>query len=151
MAQMAQMAPRILQGRRRMASDMTLGAASDGSALAPGNDASEVKICCATAYQSDWARLLLGDSFHPGGLDLTERLGVALQLAPGMRVLDVASGKGASAIYLAKRFGCEVVGVDYGSESVREATAAAEFARTLRPGGRVGLSDLTRAGALPDD
>src|SRR5581483_12072236 len=28
-------------------------------------------------------------------------------------------------------------------------TAAAEFARVLHPGGRVGLSDITRSGALP--
>jgi arsenite methyltransferase len=29
--------------------------------------------------------------------------------------------------------------------------AASEFARVLRPGGKVGLSDLTRSGAVPDD
>ena len=38
----------------------------------------EVKSCCAALYSSDWARLLLGDSFHPGGLALTERLGTRL-------------------------------------------------------------------------
>ena len=44
----------------------------------------------------------LGDSFHPGGLRLTKRL------TRGRRVLDVASGKGESAIFLAEAFGCEV-------------------------------------------
>jgi arsenite methyltransferase len=33
-----------------------------------------VKQCCAALYESDAARLLLGDSFHPGGVELTERL-----------------------------------------------------------------------------
>ena len=161
----------------------------------PLADADELKSCCAALYQSDWARLLLGESFHPGGLALTERLGVLLEPGPGKRVLDVAAGQGTSALFLARRFGCEVVGVEYGSESVRKANAAAEaaglghlvrfqhgdaerlpvedgsfdavicecafctfpdkraaaaeFARVLRPGGRVGLSDLTRAGPLP--
>ncbi len=159
--------------------------------------ADELKTCCAALYESDWARLLLGDSFHPGGVALTLRLGEALGLGPGARVLDVAAGKGTSAIALAERFGCAVVGVDLGADTVREAhaaaeaagladrvrfergdaerlpfadgvfdalicecafctfpdkrTAAAEFARVLRPGGRGGLSDLTRSGALPPE
>jgi SAM-dependent methyltransferase len=92
--------------------------------MAPA-DANELKSCCAALYQSDFARLLLGDSFHPGGLRLTARLGRQLDLRPGMRILDVASGKGESAIFLAKEFGCHVFGVDFGPGNVREAGARA--------------------------
>ena len=84
-----------------------------------------VKQCCARLYESDFAKLLLGDSFHPGGVQLTERLGTLLGLTPQSRVLDVASGKGTSALFLAERFGCEVVGIDYSGRNVEEANAAA--------------------------
>ncbi len=155
----------------------------------------EAKACCATAYESEWARLLLGDSFHPGGVELTLHLGRLLGLGPVSRVLDVACGRGTSAIALAREFGCSVHGVDLSGanielahDSAREAgvghlvtfetgdaealpcpdgsfdavfcecafctfpskaIAAAEFARVLRAGGRIGLSDITRAGELP--
>lgn len=85
----------------------------------------ELKTCCAAVYESDLARLLLGDSFHPGGLRLTTRLGELLGLGPGLRVLDVASGKGESAIFLARQFGCSVVGVDFGMENVAYAQSQA--------------------------
>ena len=87
---------------------------------------SDVKACCATLYESDFARLLLGDSFHPGGMRLTERLGEKLGLGAGAKVLDVASGTGETAMFLAQRFGCEIVGVDFGPENVRQAHARAE-------------------------
>jgi len=85
----------------------------------------ELKQCCANLYASDLAKLLLGDSFHPGGLGLTGRLGQLLQLSCESRVLDVASGRGASALFLAERFGCEVVGLDYGAQNVDQGNDAA--------------------------
>jgi arsenite methyltransferase len=154
-----------------------------------------IKACCVALYDSDWAALLLGDSYHPGKLALTNRLGELLALGPGDRVLDVASGVGTSAIFLAQQFGCQVVGADYSEKVVHQANtnaaeaglaglvefkagdaemlpfadnefdalicecafctfpgkpqAAGQFARVLRPGGRIGLSDLTRSGPLP--
>ena len=147
-----------------------------------------VKTCCADLYAQDWVRLLLGDAFHPGGAALTRHLGTLLQLGPEDHVLDVASGPGASALELARTFGCRVTGVDYSAEQVARAnaaaraaglaehvrfqqgdaerlpfaagsfdallcecafctfpdkeTAASEFARVLRPGGCLALSDI---------
>jgi cyclopropane fatty-acyl-phospholipid synthase-like methyltransferase len=71
----------------------------------------QVKQCCATLYESDLARFLLGDSLHPGGMELTRQLGHMLGLNPASRLLDVASGNGTTAVYLAKEFGCTIVGV----------------------------------------
>jgi len=85
----------------------------------------ELKQCCANLYESDVARLVLGDSFHPGGLKLTERLGHLLQLGPASRVLDVACGRGTSALFLAEHFGCEVIGTDYGVQHITRARAEA--------------------------
>lgn len=95
------------------------------------SEAAAVKACCADLYASDWAELLLGDSLHPGGLALTQRLGDLLGLGPGARVLDVASGRGISALHLARHFGCSVLGVDY---------SAANVLRARDDAGRAGLA-----------
>ncbi len=85
--------------------------------------ARNLKLCCADLYQSDWARLLLGESFHPGGLGLTRRLGELLNVSRDYRVLDAASGPGSSALFLAREFDCDVIGLEYGEESARRANA----------------------------
>ncbi len=85
----------------------------------------QVKTCCATLYESDLARFLLGDSFHPGGLQLTGELGRMLGLRPASRVLDVACGKGTTAVFLAREFGCEVFGIDFGEQNVAAARSLA--------------------------
>ena len=161
------------------------------------SDSAGIKQCCANVYGSDAAKYLLGDSFHPGGLQLTEELSSLLALGPNTTVLDVAAGKGTTAHFLAETFGCHVIGIDLSEQNVLDArietsarglsnlvefhladaealpfeaeefdaiicecafctfpskqTAAAEFARVLKPGGRVGISDITRDSmSLPD-
>jgi arsenite methyltransferase len=100
-------------------------ATKDNATLVPsGNE--YVKQCCARLYESDLTRFLLGDSFHPGGLQMTGRLGRTLGLSPASRVLDVACGNGTAAIFLAKKFGCKVFGIDYGDQSVAAARSLAQ-------------------------
>ncbi|PZG01888.1 SAM-dependent methyltransferase [Micromonospora deserti] len=162
----------------------------------PAVPAAEAKACCAAVYGSDVVALLLGDSYHPGGLALTRWLAGRLGLRSGGAVLDVASGRGATALLLAGEYGADVTGVDLSEANVAAATdaarraglaatarfrlgdaermpvpdaafdvvvcecafctfldkptAAAELARALRPGGRLGLTDVTvEADRLP--
>jgi len=84
-----------------------------------------VKGCCADLYAKPAVSWLLGDSFHPGGLRLTERLGRMLELTPDRRALDIACGNGTSAILLARQFGCAVVGVDLAPLLISRARSAA--------------------------
>src|SRR5258708_37526930 len=83
-----------------------------------------IKQCCAAVYDSDAVKLLLGNSLHPGGTELTERLGRMLNLEPRNRVLDVAAGRGTSALTLATRFGGEVIGLDYRPRNIKAAKRA---------------------------
>jgi arsenite methyltransferase len=85
----------------------------------------EVKSCCAAAYSSAAARFLLGDSFHPGGSDLTSKLIRRLGVGPGATVVDVASGRGTSSLQLARELGCQVVGVELSPTNVAAAGEAA--------------------------
>jgi arsenite methyltransferase len=70
--------------------------------------------------------MLLGDSFHPGGVRLTQRIGELLGLTPTAHVLDVAAGPGTSALHLAKSFGCRVTGIDLSEANISAARAAAD-------------------------
>ena len=110
-------------------------------------DDQQVKMCCTTFYQSDLARTLFGDIFHPGGLPLTRHIGDLIGLCPADHALDVACGRGPSAIHLAESFGCRVTGLDFGQENIAAAEANAA---------RSGATNLTAfrqgdAGRLPFD
>ncbi len=71
---------------------------------------------------------------HPGGFDATRRLAESCKISEGTRVIDIACGKGTSAVYLAERFGCNVVGIDLAEDLVSQAEA---LARRRGLGGRI--------------
>jgi len=116
---------------------MTVTARTDASAPA------DAKACCAMAYESEAVRWLLGESFHPGGLELTGRLGHLLDLGPGRRLLDVACGQGASILHLAEQWGCQAVGVDLSARNI-EAAQAVAVARGLGSLVRFEVGDAER-------
>lgn len=61
------------------------------------------------------------DEFHMGARRATEELAAALSLTSDMHVLDIGSGIGGPARYLASRFGCRVTGIDLTPEFVATA------------------------------
>jgi SAM-dependent methyltransferase len=90
--------------------------------------AAQIKACCAGAYASPAARYLLGESFHPGGAELSSELGRSLRLGPEAIAADIGSGLGTSALQLARQTGCRVVGVELAAASVAEAKQRARAA-----------------------
>jgi SAM-dependent methyltransferase len=67
------------------------------------------------------SEVLTVQSLHPGGLDLTRDLADLCKIGKGSTVLDLASGTGESACFLAERFGAHVVGVDLSEKMIRQA------------------------------
>jgi ubiquinone/menaquinone biosynthesis C-methylase UbiE len=61
------------------------------------------------------------EALHPGGMALTRRTGELAELQPGMKILDVSSGRGTQSIFYAKEFGVEVTGIDISEEMVKSA------------------------------
>ncbi len=88
-------------------------------------ESSEVAACCAVFYEQDWVQNLLGDSFHPGGPDLSARLVHSLNLPENARTLDVACGVGTTTLMMARQFGLDSVGLDFSQANIDSAIAAA--------------------------
>jgi ubiquinone/menaquinone biosynthesis C-methylase UbiE len=63
---------------------------------------------------------------HPGGLKATEKLAEKLKINKNTRVIDIACGKGTTAIHLAQKYGCKFVGVDISEELIVEAKKLAK-------------------------
>lgn len=66
------------------------------------------------------------EEFHMGGRAATEEIAAQLELAEDAAVLDIGSGIGGAARFLAERHGCRVTGVDLTPEYVDVARALSE-------------------------
>ncbi len=53
------------------------------------------------------------ETLHPGGFDLSKRIGELVQFTPATHVLDVSSGKGAFACLYAREFGSRITGLEF--------------------------------------
>lgn len=101
--------------------------------------------CCADLYSLPLVRLLLGESWHPGGLTLTRALAKAINLSREDHLLDAACGRGASALMLAQVYKCRVVGIDSSLTALEQARKEARRYRldqlvTFREGDATCLS-----------
>ena len=72
------------------------------------------------------AGMLKVESLHPGGLELTAELARLCRIQKGAKVLDVASGTGESACFIAERFTARVSGIDRSDQMIQRAEAKAQ-------------------------
>jgi len=84
------------------------------------------------------------DHFHGRGVVATEELAALLKPLPGERILDIGSGVGGPARWIAAKFGCHVTGVDLTPEFCEAAEALNAAAGmtdrvTIKPGSATNL------------
>jgi SAM-dependent methyltransferase len=89
-----------------------------------GNSAARAIECAVIGYN--------GGANGYTTLRQAEGLGRALGLRPGMRMLDIGSGRGWPAIYLAEQTGCDAVMLDVPLEGLRVAARRARSKRLHR-------------------
>lgn len=63
---------------------------------------------------------------HPGGLGITRELAELCHVGKDTKLLDVSSGTGESACFLAEQFECQVTGVDVSDVMIEKARKKAE-------------------------
>jgi len=66
------------------------------------------------------------EALHPGGMALTKRTAELAALKPGLKILDVSSGRGTQSIFYAQEYGVNVIGLDISEEMIYTARKNAE-------------------------
>ncbi|RJQ79091.1 methyltransferase domain-containing protein [Pseudonocardiaceae bacterium YIM PH 21723] len=87
-----------------------------------------VVVLTKAAEKIDVVRVVLGESYHPGGEELLRRLGSALELAAGHHLLDCVAGSGLAARQLAGEFRVQVTGLCGSQPGADQASVTAEHA-----------------------
>lgn len=93
----------------------------------------------------DLVRLSATRMFPPGGVELYRQIALLTDMAPGLEVLDVASGRGVPLEYFVREFGITASGVDIDPAMVQQAEA---WTRELGAGDRLQFQ-TGRSNALP--
>jgi arsenite methyltransferase len=83
------------------------------------------KKSVVAVYETNTFRSFLKDALHPGGLDLTRRVGEVARVDEKCVLLDVACGKGESIFLLVEECGCSAVGLDLSATKIADAQAMA--------------------------
>lgn len=91
----------------------------------PNSSSCDCSTGCCSVYELPWVEELLGESFHPGGPELSERSIESLHLKPGDQALDIACGRGGSTIAMAKQ-NVLVTAIDASSKQLKVAAAQAK-------------------------
>ena len=77
----------------------------------------------------------MGHTKHLGGRKATDDLAALCQIGAGQTILNVGSGSGISAAYLAQTYGCKVEGIDILPGMVESAKKMGTRKRAQRPTG----------------
>ena len=96
-------------------------------------------------FRPDVDALAPYDQFHGRGVEATQEMAESLTIAATDHILDVGSGIGGPARYLARRFGCRVTGIDLTPEFCE---VARHLTRLLQMDDTVGF-ELGNALAMP--
>ena len=87
---------------------------------------------CSTICEPDkcdtfqfMSKILKMKVLHPGGLDATKLLAKKSKISSDITILDVGCGSGHSDVFLAKNYGCRIVGVDIDIETLMKAQTKA--------------------------
>ena len=86
----------------------------------------EAKESAVKLYESCIFDQLLGETLRPGGLKLTARLAEVAGISSNYSVLDIACGKGTTAFFLAREYGCHVIGIDLSHKMIASCRSKAK-------------------------
>jgi len=106
---------------------MKFNTAGPEQLLVTADDREVVKIGGYVLPAEDFSltRFMLDDLgmtwLHPGGLPSTERMLNLLDLTAESRLLDLGCGVGSTTRYVARKYGCEAVGIDRDAEMIEQA------------------------------
>ncbi len=86
-------------------------------------DEALVSKCCTDIYSHPLILKLLDGMLHPGGLALSALMAEKMGVGTEDVILDIACGEGTTAIFLSRKFGCAVNGIDASPLMIEKANA----------------------------